>query len=508
VDEDMNNIEVEAVEQPAENNDETNNEKNAEKKNEINNVEVFTSTDFKGYTPVKKKKNGKRWLIILLLLLVIAMLGAAVWYVTKGGDVDMTEGSIVTQINYELSAKADFYTNDGNIFFATKDGIKMLDGKGKDKWSETYTMLSPVLIGDENIVAVAEKNGNAIRVYNENGALYNVSFNDPVVTYSINGTGYMGAITSSDSSYELTVYDNSGQLLFKGSYAADDGIPTAMDISDDGKMFAVSFININSINMQSNVLFYYINKSDVQSVDSSDGMFTSLVREGSLAVGITFTSNNRCIVVMDDRLDFVDTSVGADQGTAEVTLGNRITSACVNGDGTIAVALGEPVLNAEVQSEENTVVWYSAAGAKLSEYQPDKTVTGLFAGEETTVIAMDRAFEAYKPKGQSVWKYTALQDTARVLPYDGDSKLIAVTSGKAIVAKVGKGNNLIEVLEGSQQGDSNVSGAEDDSEELTELATVGEAVTAAASEAEGEPVTEAAASPDNNEQQTQAAEGE
>jgi hypothetical protein len=506
VDEDMNNIEVEADEQSAEKNEEIENE-------EISNVEVFTSTDFKGYTPVKeKKKGGKRWLIILLLLLVIAMLGAAVWYLTKGSEVDMTEGSIVAQINYELSAKADFYTNDGNIFFATKDGIKMLDGKGKDKWSETYTMLSPVLIGDKNIVAVAEKNGNAIRVYNESGALYNVSFNDPVITYAINGMGYMGAITSADSSYELTIYDNSGQLLFKGNYAADDGIPTAMDISDDGRMFAISFININNINMQSNVLFYYINKADVQSVDSSDGMFTSLVREGSLAVSVAFTSNNRCIVIMDDRIDFVDTSVGADQGTTEVELGNRITSACVNGDGTVAVALGEPVLNAEVQSEENTVVWYSAAGVKLSEYKPDKTVTGLFAGAESTVIAMDKAFEAYKPKGQSVWRYTALQDTVKVLPYDGDSKLIAVTSGKAIVAKVGKGNNLIEVLEGSQQGD--VSGAEDESEALTELADgqSSEAVTAAASEAVPEAASEAAAEANDtavvSEQQTQTEEGE
>lgn len=454
---------------------------------EASNVEVFTSTDFKGFEAVKKRKrNGTRRLIILLVILLIVIIGAIAWIITKGGDIDMTEGSIITQINYELSSKADFYTNDGNIFFATKDGIKLVDSKGREKWSETYTMLSPAMLGDANVVAIAEKNGNAVRVYNESGALYNLSFNDPVVTYAVNPLGYTGVITGADSDYELSVCDDAGQLLFKGNYAADDGIPTAIDISDDGKMFAIAFTDISGINMKSNVLFYYINKSDVQSVDSSDGMFTSLVREGSVTAKVAFVDRNRCVVVMDDRLEFVDTSVGADKGTVEVELGNKIIAACVNGDGSLAVALGEPILNSAVQGEENTVVWYNSLGSKIGECVPEKSVTNLFAGNDITVVAMDRTFEAYKTKGQSMWSYTALQDTVKVLPYDDEVKLIAVTSGKAVVAKVGKGNNLIEVIPDSQSeavtGDTEETTAEtaeqskgaDNVEAVTEAVTVAE----------------------------------
>jgi hypothetical protein len=325
------------------------------------------------------------------------------------------------------------------------------------------------MIGDGNVVAIAEKNGNAVRVYNDSGSMYNLSFNYPVVTYAVNGLGYTGVVTGADSDYELSICDDAGQLLFKGNYAADDGIPTALDISDDGKMFAIAFTDISGINMKSNVLFYYINKADVQSVDSSDGMFTSLVREGSVTAKLTFTERNRCIVMMDDRLEFVDTSVGADKGTVEVELGNKIIAACVNGDGSVAVALGEPILNSAVQGEENTVVWYNSLGTKIGEYKPDKSVTNLFAGNELTVIAMDRTFEAYKTKGQSMWSYTALQDTTKVLPYDDEVKLIAVTSSKAIVAKVGKGNNLIEVITEAQPQDG-AGGAEQDEENTENIA--------------------------------------
>jgi hypothetical protein len=68
-----------------------------------------------------------------------------------------------------------------------------------------------------------------------------------------------------------------------------------------------------------------------------------------------------------------------------------------------------------------------------------------------------------------MWSYTALQDTTKVLPYDDEVKLIAVTSSKAIVAKVGKGNNLIEVITEAQPQDG-AGGAEQDEENTENIA--------------------------------------
>ena len=408
----------------------------------------------------KSKKTKRRLpgvpIILLLIIVVIAII--SVIFINRGRDVDMTESNVLVSRDYELSSKADFYTCGSNIFYATKDSLRLMDQKGKEAWVDSFTMISPVMLGDKNTVAIAEKNGNNIRVYNESGFIYNVTFNEPV---------------------------------------ARDGIPTAMDISDDGRMFAVSFMNINNIKLQSNILFYYIDNAEANGVESSNGMYTSVVCEDCMPFMLKFTPDNKCVALMDDRAVFIDPAESGETQKLEVSLGNSIGYACVNGDGTVAIALGEPLLNAAEQLEKNTVLWYNSNGDKVNEYKAERDITGLFYGDDITVIAMDRYFEAYKTKGGSVWQYTALQDTTKVLAYNGNDKMLAVTPVRAVLAKVGKGNNLIETATNAQGNTQETTEAvsSENTEESTadtsdEETTVQESTASEQSETQTEPVSE------------------
>lgn len=392
--------------------------------------------------PLKKK--SKLPILITVIILVLAAIIALI-LLGRNRQVDMTDDTLIASLDYELSSKADFYTYEDKIYYATKDGMQLINERGNSEWSDSYTMISPVLIGDKNIVAVAEDNGTTVRLYNENGLLYNVSFNETVLTFAINSAGYLGTVNKNNSDYSLSIYDESGTVVFGASFPADDGIPTCMDISDDGRMFSVGFINTSGINIESNILFYYINSNDVQSVENSDGMFASVVSEDCIPIILRFTSDSRCIAVTDDRALFINPTAAEDNRTVEVPLGNRLKAVCINGDGTLAMAMGEQILNADNQLAENTVVWYNSNGSKINEYTPDKEITALFPGIDMTVLAMDRNFEAYNTKGQSVWTYTAIQDTTKVLPFNGSDKMLVVTPMRAMIAKVGRGNSLIEI---------------------------------------------------------------
>ncbi len=363
-----------------------------------------------------------------------------------------------------------------------------MDQKGKEKWVDSYTMLSPVMLSDDNVVALAEENGTNVRVYNENGLLYNVTFNEAIVTFAVNGTGCLGTITKKGSDYELSVYSSSGERVYGGNYVAKDGIPMAMDISDDGSMFAVSFMNISNIKLTSNVLFYYINNSDSTDIESSNGMFTSVVCNDCMPFLLRFTADNRCISLMDNKIVFISPTAGQDTQKVEIPVGNRISYSCVNGDGTVALAFGEPLLNAAQQLEKNTVLWYDSKGNKVNEYKADKDITGLYPGEDITVIAMDRAFNAFKTKGGSLWQYTALQDTLKVLAFNGSDKMLAVTPIKATLAKVGKGNNLIEATTVIQEDANKSTPAANTTEAATQAAS--EAVTQPASQEQSKPTAE------------------
>lgn len=447
----------------------------------------------------KKPKRRLPVRLIIILLVIIAAVTALVIFAFRGRDIDMSESSVLMSVDYELSSKADFYACNGNIFYSTKDSMRCLDGKGREKWVDSYTMLSPVMIGDKSIAAVAEKNGASVRVYNEDGLLYNVTFTEPVITFAVNGGGYMGAIVKKGQDYELALYNDKGDKVYGGSYVARQGIPMAIDISDDGRMFAVAFMDVSNIKLKSSVLFYYINKDDTKGVETSNGMFSSVVSEDCMPFMLKFMPDGRCTALMDDRAVFIDPAAADEtKKRLEVPVGNHITYACVNGDGTVAIAFGEPLLNAAEQLEKNTVVWYDSKGSRVNEFKADKDITGLYAGDDITVAAMDRNFIAYKTKGGSVWQYTALQDTLKVLPYDGNDKMLAVTSLNAFVAKVGRGNNLIEAQRdeaGSLAADTEATTADGQSaaqEETTAAAQSEQTSAAAQGESESESENESA----------------
>ena len=413
---------------------------------------------------VRRKKHRTppgNTVLIIIILLILAAIAAAVILLSQNDD-SKTEAAEIISRDYELSSRADFYTYGENIFFSTKDSMRLLDRKGSEKWVDSYTMMAPVMLGDKNVAALSDKNGSSVRVYNEAGLMYSVALSEPVVTFAVNGTGCLALISEQGSNYELAVYDGSGQKIYGGSYVPRDGIPMAIDVSDDGKMLAVSFMNISGLYMQSNVTFYYISSADTSDTPSGGGMFTSVLCEDCMPFMLRFTADGRCVALMDDRAVFIDPTVNGDTQKTEVPFNNRISYACVNGDGTLAAVMGEPVLNASDTAEANTVLWYNSKGEKVNEYMPDKTVTGLFPGQDVTVIGMGRSFEAYKTKGGSVWTCTVHQDTTKVLAYNGSDKILAVTPVKAVVVKAGKGNNII-----GGTSDGVYDGTDEDTQEST-----------------------------------------
>ena len=395
-----------------------------------------------------KFRKGDYIFIFVLLMLVIA---SVVIYFSGQGEKSLEEASI-GRIEYEASDKADFYVYEDNIFYVAKDSVKMFDGKLNEQWSESCNIMNPVVCGSGNTVAVAEKGGSTIKVFNEKGMAYDAAFEGSLVTFGTGADGSVGAIYRADSDYKLKIFNPSGEVPFTGDYAAANGVPMGIDISDDGRICAVAVMTASGLDIESNIIFYYINadeKKPVTQVDSS-GMFASLVHNG-LPFKVSFTGDNRCMVLLDNAFLFINPEDMNDESRCvEVPLANKVSFACINGDGTLAAVMGEKLLNTEDGAEENTVLWYNSKGERINEYKPQKIVTGLYPGENVTVIAMDRSFDGVSNGGHLQWSYTATQDMTKVLPYDGNSKMLAASYVGAVLAKAGKGSSLTEIETGSE----------------------------------------------------------
>lgn len=387
-------------------------------------------------------------LVLMLLLLTIA--GVVLYF--GGKKETKIDEAAVAQIEYDSSSKVDFYINDENIFYVSKDSVKLFDSKLKEKWSDSNSITNPIVCGSGNTVAVGERNGTSIRVFNQDGHLYNETLEGELVTFGVGADGSLGTVFHSNSDYKLKAFNHAGEEIFTGDYAANQGVPMGIDISDDGRICVVTVMKTDKLEIESDIVFYYMNadeKKPVTNIDSS-GLFASVTHKG-LPFKVDFLGGNRCVALFDNAVMFVEPeNLNEETRTVEVPVANKIRFACINGDDSVALAMGEKLLNTENGVEDNSVLWYNSKGEKINEYKPEKTITGLYPGNEETVIAMERNFDGVSSKGGLQWNYTATQDMLKVLPYDGNKKMLAASYVGAVLAKAGKGVTLTEVESGSE----------------------------------------------------------
>ncbi len=108
--------------------------------------------------------------------------------------------------------------------------------------------------------------------------------------------------SSGESDYTAFCYSPDGKVAFKGSYVAKDGLPAAIDISDDGRIIGISFINISRIKIKSKVNFYFVNTEDAKTTDNSDAIFSGVEMDSEVAAIVHFMPDNSCIVSTDSKL--------------------------------------------------------------------------------------------------------------------------------------------------------------------------------------------------------------
>jgi len=422
--------------------------------------------------------------IVGTIIISMFALGYNEYQDTLVGDLPLVSkdgNTAISTISYEANSQADFYTYNKNIYYCTKDGIQLINSDGNSLWSDTFNMISPYIAYDAGIVAVCEKNGRTLRIYNQTGKLYGIDTENPIITFSVNVNGYSCVIIQqNDSEYTINVYNSSGEIISDGKYIFDNGVPIATDISNDNKVLAVSLLNINDIKMQSNVLFYYLNKDQAKTVESSDGMFSSFIKEDEVVAIIKFMEDNSLITVSDKEIVCLKVNdESAERSTQKwlIKLKNKIKAIDFPENKYVAVAYGDSFINAEEPEQENTVKWFNLNGERVNTFISNKNITGLYSGINATIVAMGRTFKAIGNKGGSIWEYNAIQDVKKILFVDSTSKILFITPISAEILNI---NQKVSGVEETT--------AETTTETTTQLITTTEATTEEITAAKQEPV--------------------
>ena len=183
---------------------------------------------------------------VAIAVVILVIVASGIFVAVNSGNIKIGESQASFSQEYSMSSQAQFYSCNNSIFFSSKDGMSLLDKKGNTVWTDTFSLTTPVMLSDGEYTAVADKGAKTMNVYNLKGKAYTVNTEGVITTFAINPLGYSVVMcqSSGENDYTAFCYSPDGKVAFKGSYVAKDGLPASIDISDDGRIIGISFINI------------------------------------------------------------------------------------------------------------------------------------------------------------------------------------------------------------------------------------------------------------------------
>lgn len=387
---------------------------------------------------------NKNKVIIFIAILVILFIIVYELKFNKNNNISQVSNNqnVEFSVEFESSSQADFYSYNNNIYYCTKDGLNLVDNSGKIIGIDTYNMNNPILFYNRNIVGVFEKNGKAVRIYNENGKLYTIESSDPIINVSVNKNGFSSVIIKQNEDYSLNVYNSNGDIISETSHVFKDGIPFACDISNDNSMLAVSYLDITDIKIKSTVIFYSID-SNLTDGFINDYILAAFNEDENIIAVLKFMDNNHLITVSDKNITctYVKLEPSGNVKHNEVwkkSLTNELEHISFIDDKTIALAFGEAFINTEDSLMPNTAIWLNVDGTLINEITMDKEITSLTSNNSVTIVKSDRLVQAYDNKGNKLWEHHTTQDVNKVLPYSKSNKAIFVLDRVAEVISIVK----------------------------------------------------------------------
>lgn len=351
---------------------------------------------------------------------------------------------IATPIKFENGSDPQIYSDGTNgFYFCTKDGLKFYSSSGQFKWDSVFNMSQPIIVGNKQFVAISEFKGKSLYVYNSvKGIRYSKTFDYPVLSFSINANGYSSVILQNQEDYEIIVYNNEGTALYIRQHQDRNVFPLAAAISNDNKIVAMSFLDINS-NISSKLLFAYTDSPR----GFTDSIFGGKPFINQIVSSLGFSEDNSLITISEEEINKItfDTSSLVDVKWTH-TLSNELDEFGFLGSKGFVLALGKPILNRESENL-GTIKIYNFNLDEIGHFPLDKSVTNISTGHNSVIIGSRRSYYALNKNGKLLWNYNSTSDLRYIGFLDNTNTILVATNTEVQILKLSKGKERYEEVE-------------------------------------------------------------
>lgn len=234
----------------------------------------------------------------LFVIFVFALLGTLV-YVQLKNQV-YTSYVILSSIarqQYDSSVCLSY----GNGFLSySGDGISYTDAKGNAVWKQAYEMQEPMVRVAGSKVAVADYNGHIIYSISQDGNYIEIDTNLPIREIAVSESGMVAAVLEDTGITWIYLYSSMGETIaYIRTTMQNSGYPSALALSPDGTLLAVSYLTVDNGTAKSSVAFYNFSSVGQNYVDN----FVSGSDYADAVIPfLAFLNNDTSFAVADNRL--------------------------------------------------------------------------------------------------------------------------------------------------------------------------------------------------------------
>lgn len=335
----------------------------------------------------KVKKNRIR--IFALLLTAVIIVVASVYFVTLAfhpiGVIEFVS-SAYTRIGsgsgYDVTLGGeeifDIKTVEDHYYALTKTNISCYNNNGKLISNIVHGFTSPVLKVSETRSLVYGQGEKALRVYNYNKEVINMTFDNSILCADIANNGNFAVATYADSYDSMVkVLNKKGESVYEW-YCAD-GTVSSVSLTSDGKQLIVSTFTVNNGVISSKLHLLNFRSADaVRTFDFS----------GELPYGIYKVSKNRVYVLFDSNIKYIDLKSGA-----VISTSTDYSYKLVKQNGSRLLLLSSLSAN----SEKSTVTIHNKKGETATQFSINMPVDDIcFTNEYVYILSNSTVFKTDK----------------------------------------------------------------------------------------------------------------
>lgn len=237
---------------------------------------------------------------MLALIAVVAIAGVSLYFYWD--SVVYTDYEVKQTYSFQKSSDAYIKKLGDSILVYSKDGMSCIDNKGKTLWNQTYEIQNPIVRTCKNVVAIGDYNGRSIYVASNEKILGTINTATPIRDFCVAANGIVAAVQDDGTVTSIYIYDTSGNNpVYFRTTMSKSGYPLGVDISDDGKQVAVSYLKAEAGEISTNIGFY--NFSAVGQ-NYTDNLVSGYGYQDQIIPVISYMNNDSAFALGDHKLIF------------------------------------------------------------------------------------------------------------------------------------------------------------------------------------------------------------